>query len=79
MKPADGRAQGFLLKIRGVSTCDRNYQPLYVIDGVQIRPNLPTGGAYNIPVSYGNVLSGINAEDIENISVLEDTATTEAL
>ena len=62
--------------IRGVSTVTGNYQPLYVIDGVQIRPDVPTGGAYNIPQSYANELPGINPDDIENISVLEGAAAT---
>ena len=62
--------------IRGISTVTGNYQPLYVIDGVQIRPDVPTGGAYNIPGSYGNALSGINPDDVENISVLEGAAAT---
>ena len=62
--------------IRGVSTVTGNYQPLYVIDGVQIRPSLPTGGAYNQPASFANELAGINPDDIENISVLEGAAAT---
>ncbi len=62
--------------IRGVSTVTGNYQPLYVIDGVQIRPDPPRGGAYNIPQSYSNALAGINPDDIENISVLEGAAAT---
>ncbi|MEO6637884.1 MAG: TonB-dependent receptor plug domain-containing protein, partial [Ginsengibacter sp.] len=62
--------------IRGVSTVSGNYQPLYVIDGVQIRPDPPTGGAYNTPQSFSNALSGINPDDIENISVLEGPAAT---
>lgn len=62
--------------IRGVSTITGNYQPLYVIDGVQIRPSAPTGGAYNQPASSGNALAGINPEDIENISVLQGPAAT---
>ena len=62
--------------IRGVSTVTGNYQPLYVIDGVQIRPSLPGGGAYNAPASNGNELAGVNPEDIENISVLEGPAAT---
>ena len=62
--------------IRGVSTVTGNYQPLYVIDGVQIRPSAPTGGAYNMPSSEGNALAGINPEDIENISVLQGPAAT---
>lgn len=62
--------------IRGVSTVTGNYQPLYVIDGVQIRPSLPTGGAYNQPASFSNELAGVNPDDIENISVLEGPAAT---
>jgi len=62
--------------IRGVSTVTGNYQPLYVIDGVQIRPSVPGGGAYNAPASNTNELAGINPEDIENISVLEGPAAT---
>ncbi len=62
--------------IRGISTVTGNYQPLYVIDGVQIRPSLPTGGAYNSTPSLGNELQGINQDDIDNISVLEGPAAT---
>jgi TonB-dependent SusC/RagA subfamily outer membrane receptor len=62
--------------IRGVSTVTGNYQPLYVIDGVQIRPSAPTGGAYNMPASESNALAGINPDDIENISVLQGPAAT---
>ncbi|MEO7768161.1 MAG: TonB-dependent receptor plug domain-containing protein, partial [Ferruginibacter sp.] len=62
--------------IRGVSTVTGNYQPLYVIDGVQIRPSVPTGGTYNQPAGYTNEVSGINPDDIENISVLEGPAAT---
>lgn len=62
--------------IRGVSTVTGNYQPLYVIDGVQIRPATPAGGAYNQPASYANELAGLNPDDIENISVLQGPAAT---
>ncbi|HEV3411207.1 MAG TPA: TonB-dependent receptor [Puia sp.] len=62
--------------IRGISTVTGNYQPLYVIDGVQIRPGLPTGGAYNVTPNLSNELQGLNPDDIENISVLEGPAAT---
>ena len=67
---------GASVVIRGVSTVTGNYQPLYVIDGVQIRPSAPTGGAYNQPSGYANELGGVNPDDIENISVLEGPAAT---
>ncbi|MBC7422170.1 MAG: TonB-dependent receptor [Ferruginibacter sp.] len=62
--------------IRGISTVSGNYQPLYVVDGVQIRPGVPSGGAYNSNASLANELAGINPDDIENISVLEGPAAT---
>ena len=62
--------------IRGISTVTGNYQPLYVIDGVQIRPSLPTGGAYNVTPNLGNELQGLNPSDIEDISVLQGPAAT---
>jgi TonB-linked SusC/RagA family outer membrane protein len=62
--------------IRGVSTVTGNYQPLYVIDGVQIRPSTPTGGQYNSTPQLANELQGLNPDDIENISVLEGPAAT---
>lgn len=67
---------GAAVIIRGVSTVSGNYQPLYVIDGVQIRPSMATGGIYNSSSSVANELQGINPSDIENISVLEGPAAT---
>src|SRR4051812_46403670 len=63
--------------IRGISTVTGNYQPLYVIDGVQIRPSVPRSGAYQTGSGGpANELAGLNPEDIESISVLEGPAAT---
>lgn len=67
---------GSAVIIRGVSTITGNYQPLYVIDGVQIRPSEQTGGQYNVAAGEANELSGINPDDIANISVLQGPAAT---
>jgi TonB-linked SusC/RagA family outer membrane protein len=67
---------GAAVIIRGVSTVTGNYQPLYVIDGVQIRPSMATGGIYNSTPGVANELAGLNPDDIENISVLEGPAAT---
>jgi TonB-linked SusC/RagA family outer membrane protein len=67
---------GAAVIIRGVSTVTGNYQPLYVVDGVQIRPTMATGGAYNSNPGLANELAGINPDDIETISVLEGPAAT---
>ena len=50
---------------------------MYVIDGVQIRPSLPSGGAYQTGGGGpANELAGLNPEDIASISVLEGPAAT---
>ncbi len=67
---------GAAVIIRGISTVTGNYQPLYVIDGVQIRPSLTTGGTYNVASGQSNELAGLNPSDIESISVLEGPAAT---
>ena len=54
-----------------------NSQPLYVIDGVQIRPSTAKGGAYQTGSGGpANELQGLNPEDIESISVLAGPAAT---
>ena len=51
------------IRIRGTHSVSANDEPLYIIDGVEIRPG--PGGA----------LSGINAHDIASIEVLKDAAS----
>ncbi len=74
--PSGAPGAGSTVIIRGISTITGNYQPLYVIDGVQIRPSVPTGGQYNVASGEANELSGINPDDIANISILEGPAAT---
>ena len=65
--------------IRGVSSLSQGTQPLYVIDGVQIKPSDPQGGAagsYNAPASYTSPLAGINPDDIETMNILQGPSAT---
>ncbi len=55
---------GIAIRIRGATSIHGSNEPLYVIDGVSIRPG-PGGG-----------LAGINPYDIESIQVLKDAAST---
>jgi TonB-dependent SusC/RagA subfamily outer membrane receptor len=57
---------GIAVRIRGGSSLMGSNDPLYVIDGLEIRPG-PNGA-----------LNGINPYDIESIEVLKD-ATSEAM
>ncbi|NJN27832.1 MAG: SusC/RagA family TonB-linked outer membrane protein [Cyclobacteriaceae bacterium] len=60
--------------IRGASSLTGDNQPLWVVDGVPINStNLGTSSAYG-GIDYGDGLTGINAEDVENISVLKGNA-----
>jgi TonB-linked SusC/RagA family outer membrane protein len=62
--------------IRGLGTLTGSAQPLYVIDGVQIKPENPADDPYNHPSGFANVLSGINPDDIETMNVLQGPAAT---
>ncbi len=64
---------GISVNIRGISTLNGSNQPLYVIDGVQIKQNES--------VSYGdasssNPLANLNPADIENIEILQGPSAT---
>ena len=55
---------GIAIRIRGATSIHGSNEPLYVIDGVPIRPG------------PGGSLFGINPYDIESIEVLKDPADT---
>lgn len=64
---------GFNVRLRGVSSITSSNDPLYVVDGVPISSNSPSGN-----VSYGgqtgNLLSQLNLADVENVEILKDAA-----
>ncbi|MEN5234101.1 SusC/RagA family TonB-linked outer membrane protein [Sphingobacterium faecium] len=59
--------------IRGASSLSTDNQPLFVVDGVPIMNKLNNIGQIgdDNKVDYGNAISNINPEDIENISILK--------
>ncbi|NLP58059.1 TonB-dependent receptor [Lutibacter sp. B1] len=59
------------VRLRGVGSLNASNNPLYVIDGVPI----VTGDQSNFTSSTSNVLSTLNPNDIENITVLKDAAS----
>jgi len=56
------------IRIRGTTSINASTDPLIVIDGVPIS-NVPVGGT-------ANILTTINPNDIENITVLKDASAT---
>src|SRR5258708_15223532 len=62
--------------IRGLSSLTGSTQPLYVIDGVQIKPDNPADDPYNHPTGFANILSSLNPDDIETMNVLQGPSAT---
>ncbi len=56
----------------------RNSQPLYVIDGLPIINNIggPDAGLYNSAPDGGDILSTLNPDDIESISILKGASAS---
>ena len=62
------------VRIRGIGSISASSEPLYVIDGIPVQ-NGSIGTNDNDGTST-NVMSSINPNDIESISVLKDAAST---
>lgn len=73
---ANGPAGSKRVTIRGISSITGNNQPLWVVDGIPINTTnignaTPSGGG---GIDFGDGLSGLNPDDIENITVLKGNA-----
>lgn len=62
--------------IRGLGTLTQSAQPLYVIDGVQIKPSGVTDNPNSHPTGFSNVLSTLNPSDIATINILKGPSAT---
>ena len=58
------------VRVRGVGSINAGNDPLYIVDGVQIKTGAISGQAST------NTLASINPNDIENIEVLKDAAAS---
>ncbi len=66
---------GISVRVRGQSSINASNSPLYVVDGVVMASGSLNQAGYG-GQSGGNLLSGINPQDIESIEVLKDAAST---
>jgi len=58
------------VRVRGVGSINAGNDPLYIVDGVQVKTGAISGQAST------NTLASINPNDIENIEVLKDAAAS---
>ncbi|MCU4156366.1 SusC/RagA family TonB-linked outer membrane protein [Carboxylicivirga sp. A043] len=75
---AQGPGSSTSVIIRGTAIADGSNEPLYVVDGVPISNTQFSNGDSKDHggIDSGNGMSGIAADDIENISVLKGAAAT---
>lgn len=78
-----GATSAVNVQIRGVNSLNYNTQPLYVVDGVQIRNNNEKGATGTNNEGYwadtrirGNGILDINPVDIESLTVLKGASAT---
>lgn len=66
------------IRIRGNTSLSGNQSPLFVIDGVLIKPDVtgPETWSDNNNVDFGNILKNLNEDDIESVSVLKGSAAS---
>lgn len=62
---------GSVVRIRGISSLNAGTDPLYVIDGVPV-----VSGDYTRNNTTSDVLSTLNSNDIESMTVLKDASAT---
>ncbi|MCD0478484.1 SusC/RagA family TonB-linked outer membrane protein [Chryseobacterium sp. LC2016-29] len=69
---SSGQPGGFVtLRIRGQASINGNNNPIYIIDGVRVMSGDPTANN-----TTGNILSSLNPDDIESMTVLKDAVST---
>ena len=73
-----GAGSSSRIRIRGNTSLGGNQSPLFVIDGVLLKPEVtgPETWSDNNNVDFGNILKNINEDDIESVSVLKGSAAS---
>lgn len=68
-----GTGSSVSMIIRGATSLSSDNQPLFVVDGVPMSNSLNNIGGFGSDnrVDYGNAISDLNPEDIENVSILK--------
>ncbi len=64
------------IRIRGNSSLSNNTQPLFVVDGVLIRPTVTGADSWGAAQDFGNIMKNINPDNIESMTVLKGSAAS---
>lgn len=67
---------GISVRVRGIGSISASNEPLYVIDGIPVTSGSVSETDFGNGGRSSNVLSSINPNDIENLVVLKDAAST---
>ncbi len=64
------------IRIRGNASLNSNTQPLFVIDGVLVRPGTTGADSWGAAQDFGNIMKNFNADNVESMSVLKGAAAS---
>ena len=64
------------IRIRGNASLSSNTQPLFVVDGVLIRPGTSGADSWGAGQDFGNIMKNINADNVETMTVLKGSAAS---
>lgn len=64
------------IRIRGNASLSPNTQPLFVVDGVLIRPGTTGADSWGAGQDFGNIMKNINPDNIESMTVLKGSAAS---
>lgn len=74
---AGGPSSSSRIRIRGNASVSRNNtQPLFVVDGVLIKPGVSGADSWGDNRDFGNELKNLNADDYESVTILKGSAAT---
>ena len=74
---AGGPQSSSRIRIRGnTSISSNNTQPLFVVDGVLIRPGITGADSWGANQDFGNVMKNLNPDDYASFTVLKGSAAT---
>jgi len=73
---AGGPSSSSRIRIRGNASLSPNTQPLFVIDGVLIKPGTTGADSWGTNQDFGNIVKNLNPDDYESVTILKGSAAS---